>query len=46
MPCAATRRADLRAYQARLDQELILAMRESSQDGGRPVPLPLDPHAT
>ncbi|MEN4042848.1 MAG: Gfo/Idh/MocA family oxidoreductase [Anaerolineaceae bacterium] len=30
-------------YQARLDQELILAIRQSSLDGGRPVHLPLDP---
>jgi predicted dehydrogenase len=30
-------------YQARLDQELILAIHESSLDGGRPVELPLDP---
>jgi predicted dehydrogenase len=30
-------------YQARLDQELILAIHESSLDGGRPVQLPLDP---
>jgi predicted dehydrogenase len=30
-------------YQARLDQELILAINESSLDGGRPVELPLDP---
>jgi predicted dehydrogenase len=30
-------------YQARLDQELILAINESSLDGGRPVQLPLDP---
>ena len=29
--------------QARLDQELILAIRQSSLDGGRPVQLPLDP---
>jgi predicted dehydrogenase len=32
-------------YQARLDQELILAIHESSLDGGRPVELPLDPGA-
>ncbi len=32
-------------YQARLDQELILAIRQSSLEGGRPVPLPLDPAA-
>lgn len=31
--------------QARLDQELILAIRQSSLDGGRPVQLPLDPAA-
>lgn len=30
-------------YQARLDQEIILAIRESSLDGGQPVTLPLDP---
>lgn len=29
--------------QARLDQELILAIRLSAQQGGRPVSLPLDP---
>jgi len=29
--------------QARLDQELILAIHQSSLDGGRPVKLPLDP---
>src|SRR5512136_2687598 len=29
--------------QARLDQELILAIRQSSRESGRPVPLPLDP---
>ena len=29
------------AQQARLDQEIILALHQSSQDGGRPVPLPL-----
>lgn len=28
-------------YQARLDQELILAIRQSSQDGGKPVKIPL-----
>jgi predicted dehydrogenase len=28
-------------YQARLDQELILAIRKSSDEGGRPVALPL-----
>ncbi len=32
-------------WQARLDQELILAIRQSSLEGGRPVPLPLDPAA-
>jgi predicted dehydrogenase len=32
-------------WQARLDQELILAIRQSSLAGGRPVPLPLDPEA-
>ncbi len=31
--------------QARLDQEIILAIRQSSLAGGRPVPLPLDPAA-
>lgn len=31
------------AAQGRLDQELILAIRQSSADGGRPVRLPLDP---
>jgi predicted dehydrogenase len=29
--------------QGRLDQELILAIRQSAADGGRPVRLPLDP---
>jgi hypothetical protein len=29
--------------QARLDQEIILALRQSSLEGGRPVKLPLDP---
>lgn len=29
-------------YQARMDQELILAIRKSSKEGGRPVPLPLE----
>lgn len=33
------------AAQARLDQELILAIRQSSLEGGRPVQLPLDPAA-
>jgi hypothetical protein len=31
------------AAQARLDQEIIVALRHSSLDGGRPVRLPLDP---
>ena len=31
--------------QARLDQEVIVALRQSSAAGGRPVPLPLDPEA-
>jgi predicted dehydrogenase len=31
--------------QARLDQEIILAIRQSSREGGRPVRLPLDPAA-
>ncbi len=31
------------ALQARLDQEIILAIRMSSLEGGRPVALPLDP---
>ncbi|MCL4506962.1 MAG: Gfo/Idh/MocA family oxidoreductase [Chloroflexi bacterium] len=31
------------AQQARLDQEIILAIRQSSQQGGQPVKLPLDP---
>jgi len=30
-------------YQARLDQELILAIRQSSLDGGKPVHLPMNP---
>ena len=30
-------------YQARLDQELVLAIRQSSAEGGSPVQLPLDP---
>ena len=30
-------------YQARLDQELILAIRQSSLEGGQPVHLPMDP---
>ncbi len=33
------------AQQARLDQELILAIRQSSLEGGRPVALPIDPAA-
>lgn len=32
-------------YQGRLDQELILALRMSALDGGRPIKLPLDPNA-
>jgi predicted dehydrogenase len=32
-------------HQARLDQELILAIRQSSLAGGQPVQLPLDPSA-
>ncbi len=32
-------------HQARLDQEIILALRQSSLLGGQPVPLPLDPQA-
>jgi hypothetical protein len=31
--------------QARLDQELILAIRQSAMEGGRPIRLPLDPDA-
>ncbi len=31
------------ATQGRLDQELILALRQSSAEGGRPIRLPLDP---
>ncbi len=31
--------------QARLDQEIVLAIRQSSLEGGRPVQLPLDPDA-
>jgi predicted dehydrogenase len=31
--------------QGRLDQEIILAVRQSSLEGGRPVQLPLDPEA-
>jgi predicted dehydrogenase len=33
------------AQQARLDQEIILAIRQSSANGGQPVELPLDPGA-
>jgi hypothetical protein len=33
------------ALQARLDQEIIVALRQSSLDGGCPVKLPLDPEA-
>ena len=33
------------ALQGRLDQELILAIRQSSAAGGQPVPLPRDPAA-
>jgi predicted dehydrogenase len=32
-------------HQARLDQEIILAIRQSSQAGGQPLRLPLDPAA-
>ena len=32
------------AYQGRLDQELILALRMSSMNGGQPAKLPLDPN--
>jgi predicted dehydrogenase len=31
------------AYQARLDQEIIVAIRESSKAGGTPIQLPFDP---
>jgi hypothetical protein len=31
------------SHQGRLDQEIILALRMSSLEGGRPVVLPLDP---
>ena len=31
------------SHQARLDQEIILALRQSSLQGGQPIPLPLDP---
>lgn len=33
------------AAQARLDQEIVLAIRQSSGEGGRPVTLPIDPAA-
>ena len=33
------------AYQGRLDQELILALRMSAMNGGQPIHLPLDPQA-
>ena len=33
------------AYQGRLDQELILALRMSARNGGHPIHLPLDPRA-
>ena len=33
------------ALQARLDQEIVLAIRQSASQGGRPVRLPLDPIA-
>ena len=33
------------AVQARLDQEIILAIRQSALEGGQPVKLPLDPAA-
>jgi predicted dehydrogenase len=33
------------AYQGRLDQELILALRMSALEGGQPIKLPIDPHA-
>jgi predicted dehydrogenase len=33
------------AYQARLDQEIILAIRQSATAGGKPIKLPLDPAA-
>jgi predicted dehydrogenase len=32
-------------HQARLDQEITLAVRMSAQAGGQPIPLPLDPSA-
>jgi hypothetical protein len=31
------------AYQARIDQEIIVAIRESSNSGGAPIQLPFDP---
>jgi hypothetical protein len=31
--------------QARLDQELILGIRQSAAEGGMPVSVPLDPQA-
>jgi len=40
------RHGDLPSYgphQARLDQEIILALRQSAKEDGRPVCLPLDP---
>jgi hypothetical protein len=33
------------AYQGRLDQEFILALRRSALQGGQPIKLPLDPQA-
>jgi hypothetical protein len=33
------------AGQARLDQEIILAIRQSSLQGGQPIRLPMDPAA-
>jgi predicted dehydrogenase len=33
------------AAQARLDQEIVIAMRQSALDGGRPISLPFDPAA-
>ena len=33
------------AVQARIDQELILAIRQSSADGGQPVELPMNPQS-
>ena len=30
-------------YQARLDQEIILGLRMSAMEGGKPVTFPLDP---